>query len=351
MKQNIITTIGCDLGDKKTAVCVLDDDGNVTERGVIKTTRPGFKVFFEGRKASLVVLEVGTHSRWVSQLITALGHDVIVANARKVRLIYGSTTKHDRFDAEALARLGRVDPKLLGPIQHRDDDKHAALGWVRSRALLVDARTKLVNHVRSVVKSFGHRLPVCSTEAFHNKAKGHIPDELKPMLNPLLVSIEHHTVLIRSFDKQLTQIARERFPDTERLMQVNGVGELTSLTFVLTLGDATRFRRARDVGPYIGLTPRIDQSGASNKQLRISKAGDGYLRKLLVTAAQHILGPFGKESDLRTFGKQMMGAGKSTARKKKAVIAVARKLAVLLFKLWTSGDDYVAVGYARKAAA
>jgi len=291
-----------------------------------------------------VVLEAGTHSRWSSELLEELGHEVVVANPSQVRLIYGRSSKTDRLDAEVLARLGRVDPSLLSPIQHRGRQAHADLAWIRGRDRLVQARTKLVNYLRGVTKAFGYRLPKCSAQSFHRRIEGELPEELASVLQPHVEALADLHRQILACDRAINEAVNHRYPEAARLAQVPGVGALTALAFVLTLDDPHRFPRSRDVGPYLGLVPRRKQSGQKDLRLGITKAGDQLLRRLLVNCAQYILGPFGKESDLRAWGLHLVGSG-GKRTKKKAAIAVARKLAVMLHRLWISGEEYVATGY------
>jgi transposase len=206
--------------------------------------------------------------------------------------------KTDEIDAENLARLARLDPKLLYPLKHRGEDSQAHLSIIRSRESLVGSRTQLVNHVRGAVKSFGHRLPKCAARSFHKKAPEHIPEALWPALGPILETIGSLTERIREYDRQLQTVCQEHYPETDLLRQVEGLGALTALTFVLTLEDPYRFERSRSVGAYLGLVPARDQSGDRDPQRRISKEGDEMLRKLLVGSAHYILGPFGSDSDL-----------------------------------------------------
>ena len=195
----------------------------------------------------------------------------------------------------------------------------------------------MVGHVRSVVKNMGERLAPSSAASFGHKAK--IPEALNEALKPMLEMIRELTKKIRAYDLMIKNAATEKYPETERLSQVGGVGPLTALAYVLTLEEPERFAKSRMVGPYLGLVPRLDQSGQIDKQLRITKHGDGYLRRLLVGSAHYILGPFGPDCDLRTFGLKLMQRGGKNA-KKRAVVAVARKLAVLLHALWRSGQQY-----------
>jgi transposase len=262
-----------------------------------------------------------------------------VANARKLRLIYANKRKTDEVDAENLARLARLDPKLLYPLKHRGEDSQAHMALIRSRRALVDCRTQLVNHVRGAVKSFGARLPKCPARSFHKRASEHIPEALRPALGPILEQIGSLTERIRQYDRQLETLCEEHYPETELLRQVEGIGSLTALTFVLTLEDPHRFEKSRSVGAYLGLVPATDRSGERDPQKRISKEGDEMLRKLLVGSSHYILGPFGSDSDLRRHGEKIASRGGKNS-KKRAAVAVARKLAVLLHRLWVTGEVY-----------
>jgi transposase len=286
-----------------------------------------------------IAIEAGTHSPWVSRLLEECGHEVLVANARKLRLIYANKRKTDEMDAENLARLARVDPKLLYPLKHRGQECQAHMAIVRSREALVGTRTQLVNHVRGTVKSFGGRLPKCPARSFHKRASEHIPEALLAALGPILEQIGSLTERIRQYDRQLEAISKEHYPETDLLRRVEGIGPLTALTFVLTLEDPHRFEKSRSVGAYLGLVPATDRSGDSDPQKRISKEGDQMLRKLLVSSAHYILGPFGSDSDLRRHGEKIASRGGKNS-KKRAAVAVARKLSVLLHRLWVTGEIY-----------
>jgi transposase len=335
------TTAGVDIGDKYSYLCLIDQDsGEVVEEGRLRTTPEVLRRRFVSERPPMrIAIEAGTHSPWVSRVLEECGHEVLVANARKLRLIYANKRKTDKIDAENLARLARLDPKLLYPLKHRGEDSQAHMAIIRSRQALVGSRTQLVNHVRGAVKSFGHRLPKCPAASFHKRASEHIPETLLPALGPVLETIGSLTERIRDYDRKLEAISKERYPETELLRQVEGVGVLTALTFVLTLEDPYRFEKSRSVGAYLGLVPASDQSGDRDPQRRISKEGDEMLRRLLVSSAHYILGPFGSDSDLRRHGEKIASRGGKNA-KKRAVVAVARKLAVLLHSLWTSAEVY-----------
>jgi transposase len=306
----------------------------------MRTTAQALESHFTDRRRRVVV-EAGPRSPWISRLLDELGHEVIVANARMVALIHKNPKRRDPVDAESLARLGRVDPKLLWPIEHRSAEAQADLGVVRTRDVVVRARTALINHVRGAVKSFGGRIPRCSAEAFSAKAGEHIPEPLREGLEPILETIAGLSRQIRYFDKQIDALCDERYPETAVLRQIKGVGPVTALTYRLVLGDPHRFPNSRAVGAYLGLTPRHRDSGEFEPELRITKAGDELLRRSLVLAARYILGPFGPDTDLRRWGLDYIRrSGDSKTSKNKAAVAVARKLAVLLHRLWITGEVY-----------
>ena len=334
-------TAGLDLGDKYSHLCLIDtQSGEVMEEGRLRTTPEAFRRRFDSEQQPLrIAIEAGTHSPWVSRVLEECGHEVLVDNPRKVRLIYTNKRKTDEIDAENLARLARLDPKLLYPLKHRGEDAQAHLAIIRSREALVGCRTQLVNHVRGAVKSFGHRLPKCPARSFHKRAAEHVPEALWPALGPILETIGSLTQRIREYDRQLETISKEHYPETDLLSQVEGVGVLTALTFVLTLEDPYRFEKSRSVGAYLGLVPASDQSGDRDPQKRISKEGDEMLRKLMVGSAHYILGPFGSDSDLRRYGEKIASRGAKNA-KKRAVVAVARKLSVVLHRLWVTAEAY-----------
>ncbi len=341
-------TAGMDLGDKYSHLCLIDtESGELIEGSRLRTTPEALRRRFDSERPLHVAIEVGTHSPWVSRLLEECGHEVLIANPRKTRLIYGEKRKTDKLDAEKLARLARADPELLYPVEHRGRDSQAHLAIVHSREALVRSRTQMINHVRGTVKSFGHRLPKCSTPSFHKKVPGHLPSELAEVLGPIVETIGSLTEKIKDYDRRIEELAAERYPETELLRQVSGVGSLTALTFVLTLEDPQRFAESRSVGAYLGLAPGTDQSGEQDPQKRISGEGDEMLRRLLVSSAHYILGPFAPDSDLRRHGEKIAQRGGKNA-KKRAVVAVARKLSVLLHRLWVSGEVYEPLRNARR---
>ncbi len=331
-------TIGIDLGDRYSYGCVLDDSAVVVERFRFETTRTGFAEAFEGRTPCRVVLEVGTHSPWMSRGLKALGHEVIVANAREVQSISKSDRKNDVADAEQLARLGRADPKLLHPIEHRREDTQRDRALLAVRDKLVRTRASLVVQARGLAKGLGERLPKGSTPTLPKRVRKAGLEDLFPGLSSLLEVIEMLGEKIREIDRQIDQLSKHRYPETALLRQVRGVGPITALAYVLTIEDPRRFARSRSVGVYLGMRPRQRDSGERSPQLSISKAGDRYLRSLLVECAQYIM-TLGPDCDLRRYGERIVERG-GRATYQRAIVAVARKLAVLLHSLWRTAEVY-----------
>lgn len=332
-------TVGLDVGDRSTQICVLNADGEILEEASVRTTEEAYRSRFAGGKRLRMVLEVGPHSPWTTRLLDTLGHEVIAANPRKLRLIYENDQKSDRADAEYLARVGRLDPELLAPVNHRSVQAQADRAVLRARDQLVKIRTQLVNHVRGTVKTVGRQLPSCSTETFPETVWNEIPPELVPALDPILDHIDRVNEQIRDYDREIEWLCTEAYPETDLLRQIDGVSPITALCYVLTIEDPTRFEKSRTVGAYLGLVPKRKQSGDTDQREGITKAGDETLRRLLVEAANYILGPFGKDCDLRRWGLRLADEGGEHGRKR-AAVAVARKLAVLLHRLWITGEAY-----------
>jgi transposase len=342
-------TIGLDLGDRNSWYCVLNEAGQIQLEQRVRTQAKALQEVFGAMPRSRIALEIGTHSPWISRLLRELGHEVIVANARKVRLIGESRKKDDRLDAQTLARLARIDPELLYPVKHRSAQAQADLTMIRARAGLVRARTSLVNTARSLAKSYGERLRGCNVRNMNPEKAEDLSPELQSALEPLLAEIETVSERIAEYNDRIAALAQRSYPQVELLKQIKGVGTLIALTFVLTLEDPHRFSRSRDVGCYVGLQPGRRNSGQSEPQMHISKEGDPYLRTLLVQGAQHILGPFGDDCDLRRWGLKLAQRGGKSG-KKRAIIATARKLAVLLHHLWVSGEVYEPLHNSKRVA-
>ncbi|MGB2895738.1 MAG: transposase, partial [Anaerolineales bacterium] len=249
MNKNSMFFVGLDLGDKFSYITIIDQDGEMVEESRLPTTKASFQRKFSTLQPCRVAMEVGTHSRWASHLLNDLGHDVLVANARKLKAIYHNPRKGDRADAETLARLARLDPALLSPIHHRSPQAQADLAVLRSRDAIIRSRTLLINHARNIVKSSGDRLPSCSADSFAHKVAPDIPETLHPALLPILDTIASLTKQIREYDRQIEQLCQDQYPETKLLRKVSGVGPLTALGYILTLEEPRRFQRSRQVGP------------------------------------------------------------------------------------------------------
>jgi transposase len=334
-----VAAVGIDLSDRTGHFYAIDEEGSLIEKGSVTLGSSELQRWAMSMAKTVIAIEAGTHSPWISRLLSACGHEVIVANPVKVALITKNVQKTDPVDAEYLARLARFDRGLLFPIHHRGEQAQIDLQLIRTREMAVQLRTKLIGHARGAVKSFGGRLPKSSTEAFVNAASARIPAALRTALDPMLRHIDELSRTIAEYDRQVEKMAQERYPEVERVRQIKGVGALTGLAFVLVLEDAARFQSSRSVGAFLGLTSKKDQSGQSDPQRGITKAGDRLLRRLLIQSAHYILGPFGVDSDLRRHGEKIAARGGNRA-KKRAVTAVARKLSVLLHRLWVNGETY-----------
>ena len=337
-------TIGMDLCDKRRAICVVDA-GTIVDERTLRNDRRALQQISDNCPVARIAMEVGSHSPWTSQFFESLGHEVFVANPRKLRAIYENERKSDKLDTQMLARLGRLNPNLLYPIAHQSEQSQRDLLQIKLRDNLVRQRVDIISSVRFTLKSLGIKVTSSNTNYFPKRAREQLSEEhgeLLRMIEPSLQVIDEMTKRIKELDRKIEQLATAEYPESLRLQQIRGIGPITALAFILTIGDPKRVAKSRDVGAYLGLVPKRDQSGASDKQLRISKAGDAYLRRLLVSAARYILGPFGEDCDLRRHGLKLAERGGRSA-KKKAVVAIARNLSVIMHTLWSQQSDHQAL--------
>ena len=336
-------TIGVDLGDTKHRYHVLDQAGKEIKRGSLPNTKEALWGLARTHPGARVAIEVGTHSPWISRHLLEEGCEVFVANARKLRAIYQNERKCDELDAKMLAKIARLDPELLHPVTHVSQQAMTDRLVLGAREQLVEHRKALIQSARSSVKSLGHRIDSCSSASFAKRAREALGTEAGVLraLEPMLTAIEGMTGSIRELDEQIERLGTEQYEVTQQFRQITGVGPITALAYVLAVEDPQRIGKTRDIGAYFGIVPARDQSGGTDKSLGISKTGNAYVRKLLVQCAQYILGAHGPDCDLRRFGLKLAERG-GKAHKKKAIVAVARKLAVLMLSLWKSGEDYQA---------
>lgn len=333
-------SIGLDLGDRFSYVIGTSREGEIVLEDRVPTSRDALGEYFGSLEAGTrIVCEAGTHSPWVSALLEELELEVIVANPSQAgRALAANGRKNDRLDALTLATLGFDSVALLRPIKHRGREAQNDLAVLKARDCAVRLRTRAINTVRGLVKSRGHRLPSCSSPSFHRQVLEAVPEDLHEALLPLIAHVGELTALIRTYDRKIEELG-EKYAETKLLRGIPGVGPLIALAFILVIDDPRRFERSRDLGAFLGLVPRQHESGERSPQLRISKAGNTYLRQLLVSAAHYILGPFGGDCELRRFG-QRVGSRGGPKGKKRAVVAVARKLAVVMHRLWLTKKPY-----------
>ena len=344
-------TIGMDLGVRRSSYAILNAGGEWVGEDSLKMSRDGMRQFFSSQPRSRLVIEACGPCRWVAELAKECDHEVVVANPREFRLISCSHKKSDRNDARILAEFGRVRPTLLHPIQLRGLKCQVARNTLRNRDQLVRQRTQLINTIRAEVRGLGESLPTCAAYVFHRKVRDQIPAVLQAAIYPLFDLLASLATAIKQLEDEIAELSAKQFSKagTEIMRQVAGVGPITALAFVATIEDPSRFKKSRDVGPYVGLASKSRSSGSKNPELRISKRGDALLRRLLVNAATYIMRPNSEDSDLRRFGERIQGRGGQAARGK-ARIAVARKLSVLLHRLWTTAEVYDPMRNANKLA-
>jgi transposase len=332
------SSLGIDLSDKTANFCRMTADGGVVAEGKVALTAA--KVAELWRKhgdVDVIVLESGTPSTWVQDLLTTLGARVIVADPRKLRAVTDSVRKSDERDARMLARIGLADEDLLSPTYVRPPELRKAMTLLKVRDQQVRARTATVLEIRSQVKLAGSRMPQCDARDFHEHEDA-VPAELHDALAPLFLTLRTLDAVVAALDEQIKAVGAS-FPIVARLEKVDGVGPITALAFVAVIGDPSRFGKTRDIGAYLGLVPRRDQSGIADPSRRISKAGSGFLRRLLVQCAQTVCRPRGKDTAQRRWAHRQLDL-RGKPGKRKIVVAVARKLAVVLLSLWKSGEPW-----------
>jgi transposase len=333
--------VGLDVGDRTSVAWILDEAGNPAWSGKVLTKTGAMERHFGGRPRIRIVLEAGTHAHWLTRALEALGHEVIMVNPRRLELVTKNERKSDMRDARILANMGHADTslKLLSPVRPKTAQQIADRSVITLRRALVASRTSLVLSVRGVVKATGDRLPHRSPESFHKLDLSRLQAELIPTVSAVMQAIFRLNKQIKKLDRAIESMSEDRYPVTSLLRQVSGVGPITSMLFVLIIGDPRLFKKSREAGAFVGLVPRRHQSGASEPQLRVTKTGDRLLRSHLVQCAHYILGHHGPDSDLKRFGQRIIDRG-GRYPKRRAVVAVARKLAVLLHSLWMSAEVY-----------
>ncbi|MCR5415122.1 MAG: IS110 family transposase [Kiritimatiellae bacterium] len=343
------TTIGADVSDRTTKICVMTKAEGGERRIVLETTcattKAGFEEAFSKFDRSWpVVFETGTHCRWMDVLFRKMGFKTLVANPGKIASITKSNTKNDRNDARELARLAIADPAMLHPVFLRDEPYQQMLRFHHARNILISQRTQAINQIRGFAKSMGYRIECPSTKKFHEQGKAGWPAELEECAWPLMGVIKTINLKIKAYDKLIARLAGEpEFKEmVERVRAVYGINIVGSTVFVAAIGGRPdRFGHTRDVGAYLGMIPKQDQSGDTDRQLHITHAGAKIVRKVLVECANVVMKENAKDTDLKLKGLRIaMHGGKIGV--KKAKVAVARGLAVtMLALLQHPEEDYV----------
>jgi transposase len=318
---------GIDLHAEYSQICIVDEDGEVMETSRVRTSKKALERFF-GRDPMRVVMEAGGSSPWVSRLLESLGHAVVVCSPRRVRLIAESKLKNDRIDAEVLARLVRLDPEFLRPIQHRSEEAQLLRGNLKVRSAMVEARTKWINTIRGLLRSFGYKVSGKAPHTFVDRVdKMELPKELREVIEPEIQRRNEH----------LEEMVKD-LPEVGHLREIPGVGPVVATYFVLTIDNPHRFRNSRDVASFFGLRPSMRESASTKHFGRITKEGDPEMRRLLVQAAHACL-LTKADSELKRWALALA----ERKGKGKAVVALARKLAVLMHHLWVTGEVYQAL--------
>ena len=334
------TTIGADVSDRTTKICVMTKAEGGERHIVVETTCATTKAGFEEALSKFdrswpVVFETGTHCRWMDRLFKEMGFKTIVGNPGKIPSITKSNTKNDRNDARELARLAIADPAMLHPVFLRDEVYQQMLRFHHARNMLISQRTQTINQIRGFAKSMGHRIECSSTEKFHELSKADWQRELEECAWPLMGVLKTVNLKIKAYDRLIERLAeRPEFkPMVERVRVVYGVGVIGSTVFVAAIGGRPdRFDHTRDIGAYLGMIPKQDQSGDDDKQLHITHAGADIVRATLVECAGVVMMSNAKDTDLKLKGLRIAMHGGGIA-KKKAKVAVARALAVTMLAL------------------
>ena len=338
------TTIGMDVSDRKIQVCVMTKSGvnpKIVTETTIPTTKEGVQKFLSTQdKNTPVVFETGMHCRWMHEIGEGMGFKVYVANPCRLKMITESKTKNDVNDARMLARIALSDPGLLHPVKLRDAEHQKMLNLHEMRNLLIKQRTGMIVQMRFIAKSMGFRIPKTSTRCFHKLDTTLWPKEFRDIAWPMLKNLEQLDITIKTYEKKIRELAETPTfkAQVDRLMEIHYVGLYAATGFIaVTGGDMDRFERPRDIGPWLGLSPKQDQSGEIDKQCHITKAGSPFMRRLLVECAQMIVRDGAIDTDLKIKGMRICSRGAKIA-KRKAITAVARSLAVLMVAMLKKMD-------------
>lgn len=333
------TAIGIDVSDRTSKICVMTKVAGmrrIVDETTVATTKDGLREYLDRQDRNApVTFETGIHCRWMAEFVRGMGFKVYVANPAKLKLLTESDTKNDRNDARELARYTLADVEMPHPVFLRAEQYQQMIRLLEARRALLGARTKLINEMRGFAKSMGFRIPRRDADYFHLIDRATWPRDLETLCWPMLAVVKTISLKIKAVEKQMHVLADtpEFRESAERLQQIAGVGFFSSVAFIAFLGgNYERFAKARDVGPYLGLVPRQDASGDTDKQLSITKKGPSLLRSLLTECAQAVMKDGAKMSDLKLKGQRIAARGGKNA-KKRAITAIVRSLAVTMVAL------------------
>jgi transposase len=330
-------SIGIDVHKVHSQVCILDEEGAVLEEVRIQTDRERFGAVLGSRPRARILIEAGTESEWVARCLEALGHEVIVAdpNFAAMYATRSRQTKTDRRDARALADACRLG--VYRPVHRVSQEQRERRAQLKVRRGLVETRTRAVSVVRSLLRQEGHRARGGAARLLVDRLEElNLPETLKKTLEPLLELLQLVNQQIAACDGAVAELVKGD-PAVQRLCTVPGVGPVVSATFVAVLDTPDRFSKPHQVEAYIGLIPREYSSGEQTRRGRLTKAGSSELRSLLVQSAWSIWQ--WKKAETKPLWRW---AEKIAQRRGKfrAIVALARKLAGILFAIWRDGTTY-----------
>lgn len=333
------TTIGMDLGNKVHKIIGLNEHGKEVLRCEVENTKAAVEAFFKEHADATIAMETGTCCRWVSKLARLHCHDAIVGNARKLRAIWQSKQKNDWNDAHMIAALARASRELFHPVMLRDDEHHDLYQLIQLRDISVRQRTQTINAIRGMCKAAGDFVRKCDAQGLFRHLE-YIPETQAWKFRPLIERLGAIAENIQQYDWLIQDYADAHFKTQVALLRtIPGVGLITSCMFVALIQDPKNFGNPRDAGCYFGLTAGQDQSGDKDAPMHVTKAGNTQMRKLLVTAANYILRDSSPDSAIKRYGQRICARGGKIARRK-AKIAIARKLSVVMMSMLQSGESY-----------
>src|SRR5471032_3325607 len=330
--------VGLDVSLKQTSICVVDQAGSVVREGVVASDPEAISVYVNAKApdAVRIGLETGPTSTWLWTELKRLGLPVICIDARHAKAVLKmQINKSDRNDAIGIARI--MQTGWFKEVHVKDIDSHSVRSLLASRALLVKIKRDLENHVRGLLKNLGLFIGRAKFNVFAVRAEELIEGrpELIAAIRPLLEARNAVGEQVSELDRKVMRLARHD-AQVRRFMTVPGVGPITALAFKATIDDPARFARSRSVGAYVGLTSRRHASGEVDWSGRISKCGDAMLRTYLFEAAGVLLTRVQKWCALKAWGLRLA----KRSGMKKARTAVARKLAVILLRMWRDGTQF-----------